>query len=159
MAQEVAIPGAGTNAKICNVVGVGALSLIPFYSFWWWFRANRELADLGRARGTAELGTSPGKSLLAVTLGSAILIPAIMSFFSTHKRIVAAQTLAGQTPINGWISVLFYFVFPPAWMGYMQSGLNTVWENVGEAPAGGSAPGSAPGAPGTPPAADATPSA
>ena len=159
MAQEVAIPGAGTNAKICNVVGVGALSLIPFYSFWWWFRANRELADLGRARGTAELGTSPGKSLLAVTLGSIIVIPAILSYLSTHKRIVAAQALTGQTPINGWISLLLYFVFSPAWLGYMQSGLNTVWENVGEAPAGGSAPGSAPGAPGTPPAADATPSA
>lgn len=30
MAQEVAIPGANTNAKICNVIGVSALSLVPF---------------------------------------------------------------------------------------------------------------------------------
>ena len=130
MAQEVAIPNANSNAKVCKVVGVGALSLIPFYMWIWWYRANRELADLGKTRGTDELGTSPGKSLLAVTLGSIIIVPAVMTYFSTHKRIVAAQKLAGQTPINGWISLILYSVFSPAWMGYMQSGLNTVWTNV-----------------------------
>ena len=135
MAQSVQIPGAESTAKICNVVGVGALSLIPFYTWIWWYRANREMADFGKAKGTEELGTSPGKSLLAVTLGGLIIIPAIMSFFSTHKRIVAAQKLTGQEPINGWISVLAYFIFSPAWIAYMQSGLNSVWENSGSAAA------------------------
>jgi hypothetical protein len=135
MAQSVQIPGAQSTAKICNVVGVGALSLIPFYTWIWWYRANREMADFGKAKGTEELGTSPGKSLLAVTLGGLIIIPAIMSFFSTHKRIVAAQKLTGQEPINGWISVLAYFIFSPAWIAYMQSGLNSVWENSGSAAA------------------------
>jgi hypothetical protein len=135
MAQSVQIPGAQSTAKICNVVGVGALSLIPFYTWIWWYRANREMADFGKAKGTEELGTSPGKSLLAVTLGGLIIIPAIMSFFSTHKRIVAAQKLTGQEPINGWISVLAYFIFSPAWIAYMQSGLNGVWENSGSAAA------------------------
>ena len=74
MAQEVAIPGTDSNAKICNVIGVGALSLIPFYTWIWWYRVNRELADYGRARGTDELGTSPGKSLLAFTLGALIIV-------------------------------------------------------------------------------------
>jgi hypothetical protein len=135
MAQSVQIPGAQSTAKICNVIGVGALSLIPFYTWIWWYRANREMADFGKAKGTEELGTSPGKSLLAVTLGGLIIIPAIMSFFSTHKRIVAAQKLTGQEPINGWISVLAYFIFSPAWIAYMQSGLNSVWENSGSAAA------------------------
>ncbi len=135
MAQSVQIPGAQSTAKICNLVGVGALSLIPFYTWIWWYRANREMADFGKAKGTEELGTSPGKSLLAITLGALIIGPAILSFFGTHKRIVAAQKLTGQEPINGWISVLAYFIFSPAWIAYMQSGLNSVWENSGSAAA------------------------
>jgi len=135
MAQSVQIPGAQSTAKICNVVGVGALCFIPFYTWIWWYRANRELADFGKAKGTEELGTSPGKSLLAITLGALIIVPAILSFFGTHKRIVAAQKLTGQEPINGWISVLAYFIFSPAWIAYMQSGLNGVWENSGSAAA------------------------
>jgi hypothetical protein len=58
-----------------------------------------------------------------------------MSFFGTHKRIVAAQNLTGQQPINGWISILAYFIFSPAWIAYMQGGLNSVWENSGSAAA------------------------
>jgi len=135
MAQEVAIPGTDKNAKICNVVGVAFLCLVPFYNWIWWYRVNRELADYGRARGTDELGTSPGKSLLAITLGALIIVPAVMSFFSTHKRITKAQAITGQTPINGWLSVVLYFVFSPAWIAYMQSGANTVWENTGSSAA------------------------
>ena len=111
MAQEVAIPGTDSNDKICNVIGVAFLSLVPFYLWIWWYRVNRELADYGRARGTDELGTSPGKSLLAVSLGALIIVPAVMSFFSTHKRITTAQAMTGQTPINGWVSILLYFFF------------------------------------------------
>ena len=135
MAEPVSIPNVEKPAKIANVIGVGALTLVPFYLWWWWYRANRELADYGKARGTDELGTSPGKSLLAVTLGALIIVPAIISFFRTHKRIVAAQRITGQEPLNGWISVLAYFIFSPAWLAYMQSGLNGVWENSGSAAA------------------------
>jgi hypothetical protein len=31
--------------------------------------------------------------------------------------------------------VLAYFIFSPAWIAYMQSGLNSVWENSGSAAA------------------------
>ena len=137
MAQSVQIPGTQSTAKICNVIGVGALSFFFSLIYLWifWYRVNRELADFGKAKGTDELGTSPGKSLLAVTLGALIIVPAILSFFGTHKRIVAAQKLTGQEPLNGWISVLAYFIFSPAWLAYMQSGLNGVWENSGSAAA------------------------
>lgn len=135
MAEEVQVPGVEKPVKIANVIGVGALTLVPFYLWWWWYRANREVADYGKARGTEELGTSPGKSLLAVTLGALIVVPAIISFFRTHKRIAAAQRMVGQQPINGWISLILYIVFSPAWIAYMQSGLNSTWTNVGAAPA------------------------
>ena len=39
----------------------------------------------------------------------------------------AAQRLAGIEPINGWIGLILFIVFYPAFMGYMQSGLNPVW--------------------------------
>ena len=137
MAQSVEIPGTQSTAKICNVIGVGALSFFFSIIYLWifWYRVNRELADFGRAKGTDELGTSPGKSLLAVTFGALIIVPAIISFLRTHKRLVAAQNLTGQVPLNGWISLLAYFIFSPAWLAYMQSGLNGVWENSGSAPA------------------------
>ncbi len=135
MARTITIPGTQRNAKICNIIGVGALAFVPFYNWIFWYRINKEMAELGRAKNTEELGTSPGKSLLAVSLGALIIVPAVMSFFSTHKRIVAAQKLAGQEPLNGWISVIAYFVFSPAWLAYMQSGLNGVWESMESTPA------------------------
>ena len=137
MAQSVQIPGSDQNAKVCNVVGVGALSFFFSLIYLWifWFRINKEMAAYGKAKGTEECGTSPGKSLLAVTLGALIIVPALVSFFRTHKRIVASQKLAGVTPINGWISLILYLVFAPAWLAYMQSGLNAVWGTGGGAAA------------------------
>ncbi len=135
MARTTTIPGTQHNAKICNIFGVGALAFVPFYHWIFWYRINKEMAELGRAKNTAELGTSPGKSLLAVSLGALIIVPAVMSFFSTHKRIVAAQKMAGQEPINGWISLVAYLVFSPAWLAYMQNGLNGVWESMETTPA------------------------
>lgn len=133
MAQSVQIPGTQENAKICNVVGVGALAFFFSLIYLWifWYRVNKELATYGQSKGTEECGTSPGKSLLAVTLGALIIVPAIISFFRTHKRLVAAQKLAGLEPLNGWISVILYLVFSPAWLAYMQSGLNPIWEGLG----------------------------
>ena len=137
MAQSVQIPGTENNAKICNVVGVGALAFFFSIIYLWifWYRINKEMAAYGQAKGTDECGTSPGKSLLAVSLGALIIVPAILSFINTHKRIVASQKLAGVEPLNGWISVLAYFIFSPAWLAYMQSGLNAVWQSGGGAAA------------------------
>ena len=140
MAQSVQIPGTENNAKICNVIGVGALALIPIYLWFFWYRINKELAVYGQSKGTDECGTSPGKSLLAVTLGALIIVPAIISFIRTHKRLVAAQKLAGVQPLNGWISVILYLVFSPAWLAYMQSGANPIWEGLPGAGADDAAP-------------------
>jgi len=141
MAQSVQIPGTENNAKICNVVGVGALAFFFSIIYLWifWYRINKELAAYGKSKGTEECGTSPGKSLLAVTLGALIIVPAIISFIRTHKRLVAAQKLAGVQPLNGWISLVLYLVFSPAWLAYMQSGANPIWEGL-PAGAGAAAP-------------------
>jgi hypothetical protein len=130
MAQLVPIEGAGSFAKIRSVVWVIVLEIITLfiYGLFWWYFIHRELRDYGRAKGTTELGTSPGRSLLAITLGALIIVPALVSFFNGFKRVQAAQRLTGIEPINGWIGLILFIVFYPAFMGYMQSGLNPVWQ-------------------------------
>jgi hypothetical protein len=134
MATEVRIPGSDGTAKIRSL---WAVALLPFvtigiYFFYWWYQIHRELKDLGRARSTNELGDSPGKSLLAVTLGALIIVPALVSMYRGFKRVQAAQRLAGLDAINGWIGLILFFVISPALYAYMQSGLNGVWEKEGE---------------------------
>jgi hypothetical protein len=130
MAQAVPIQGTESTAKIRSVVWVIVLELVTLgiYGFFWWYFIHRELRDYGRAKGTTELGTSPGTSLLAITLGLLIIVPAIISIFRGFKRVQAAQRLTGIEPINGWIGLILFIVFYPALMGYMQSGLNPVWQ-------------------------------
>ena len=130
MAQQVPIAGAGTTAKIRSLF---APALLPFptlgiYLFFWWYYINRELRDYGRARGTDELWTSPGKSVLAITLGALIIVPAILSLINTFKRVQRAQQLTGGEALNGWIGLVLYLVISPAFFAYMQSGLNSVWK-------------------------------
>jgi hypothetical protein len=134
MAQVVQIPGAGTTAKIRSPF---APTLLPYitlliYLFCWWYFINRELRDFGKARGSNELGDSPGKSVLAITLGALIIVPAIWSHVTTFKRVQAAQRLAGVEPLNGWIALILYVVISPAFYAYMQSGLNNVWRTVAQ---------------------------
>ena len=66
MAQELQIAGAGSTAKVRNPIAVAVFVVITLaiYLVFWWYFINRELADLGRAKGTTELGDSPGSRLL-----------------------------------------------------------------------------------------------
>ena len=135
MAQDVQIPGAGSTARIRNPIAVAIFSVITLgiYVLYWWYSANREMADYGRAKGTDELGDSPMKSLLAVFPGALIIVPALWTTVTTFQRVQKAQKLAGQSPLNGWLAFVIYIVFSPAFIAYMQSGLNSVWESEGSA--------------------------
>jgi Domain of unknown function (DUF4234) len=138
VAEPVEI-GTAKPAKIRNVVAVAVLSVVTLliYIFCWWYFVNREMADYGRTRGTAELGDSPGKSTLAITLGALIIVPAVWTTVTTFQRIQKLQRMTGQSmPINGWIGLVLAVVITPALYAYMQSGLNSSWRAIaGEAPA------------------------
>jgi Domain of unknown function (DUF4234) len=125
----------GVVAKIRNPIAVVIFTIITLgiYQVFWWYFANRELADYGRARGTNELGDSPAKSTLALFPGGLIVVPAIWTMVTTFQRVQAAQRLTGQVPINGWLGVVIVVVISPVLVGYMQSGLNSAWKNVGAA--------------------------
>jgi hypothetical protein len=138
MAQEITIPGTQATAKIRSP---WAPALLPFitlgiYSIFWYYFINREMADLGRAKGTDELGDSPGKSVLAVTLGALIIVPAIISIIHTGKRVQAAQRLSGVEPqMNGWLAIVMALVISPVFYAYEQSELNKAWKAQEQAPA------------------------
>ena len=129
MAEQIQIAGAGTTAKARNPIAVAIFAVITLgiYLVFWWYFINRELADLGRAKGTAELGDSPAKSTLALFPGALLIVPALWTTVTTYKRVQAAQRLTGGTPINGWLGLVLYLVISPAMYAYMQSGLNGVW--------------------------------
>jgi uncharacterized protein DUF4234 len=130
VAEEIQIAGADTTAKTRNPIAVAVLAVITLaiYLVFWWYFINRELADLGRAKGTSELGDSPAKSTLALFPGALLIVPALWTTVTTFKRVQAAQRLTGQTPINGWLGLVLYIVISPVLYAYMQSGLNSVWK-------------------------------
>lgn len=113
MAEIVQIQGSPSEGKIRNPWGVIGLSLITLGVYWWfwYYFVNKELAEMGKARGTEELGTSPGTSLLAVTLGCFIIVPPFVSLYKfwVRKRNAAQLTGAepGLEPALGWIIQLF----------------------------------------------------
>ena len=135
MADLVRLPGTDAEAKIRNPVLVVVWSLLTLgiYGIVWYYKINKELAEMGKARGTEELGTSPGTSVLAVTLGAFVLVPAIISVINTYKRLTAAQRMANVAqPLNGWIAIVLALVLGPVLYAYLQSGQNATLKSVGQ---------------------------
>lgn len=131
MAEEIQIRNSTEQAKVRSPTAVALLSIftIFIYFFFWWYFINREMKEFGEANGTDELGTSPGKSVLAVTLGALIIVPAVLSFINTFKRAQAAGRLAGRDDeANGWIGLILYLIFQPLFLAYLQSDLNKTWQ-------------------------------
>jgi hypothetical protein len=160
MAAEVQISPDSTEktAKIRHPVAVVVLSLITIgiYYLYWWYQINREMKDLGEARGQDGLGEKPINSLLAFFPGGLIIVPPYVSLYNGVKRMQRAQEVTtGDVSLNGWIVLILllasYFTAGISGLivpGYIQSEMNKVWENVGS---GGAAPASA--VPETPPTA------
>ena len=133
MAETVQIAGAASTAKIRHPVAVAILPIVTIgiYLIYWWYQVNRELADLGRAKGTKDLGDNPLLSTLALFPGSLLIVPGIWTTVTTFKRIQKAQEVTSSSPINGWLGLVLYLVISPALWAYMQSGLNKVWPAQG----------------------------
>ena len=110
---------------------MAVLSLITLgiYILFWWYYVNKEMVEYGRAKGTDELGDSPGTSVVALFPGALVIVPAIMTLIYTSKRTQAAARLSGRPEgINGWIALVLYLVIAPAFFAYLQSDLNKTWE-------------------------------
>jgi hypothetical protein len=141
MAEEVQIRNTGNTAKIRSPVAVAVFTIITLgiYGLVWWYKINREMADLGRSTGKTDvLGDNPTTSLLALFPGGLIIVPAIITTINTFKRLQRTQTeTGGGEVLNGWLALVMFLIFSPIMYAYMQSGLNKAWE--AERSGGGSA--------------------
>ena len=129
MAYEVNANGA--VAKVRNPWGVVGLTLITLgiYYIFWYYYINREAKEYGAVQGDQELAnSSPGSSVLAITLGALIIVPAVISIYRTVRRVQRVQQLGGVEPVNGWIVLILYLVLSIAVPPYIQSTLNKLWE-------------------------------
>jgi hypothetical protein len=131
-ATEVPIQGGHSTAKVRGPIGVALLDLVTLgiYGFVWYYRVHRELADLGRARGTSELGDNPRTSLLAVMPGFLLVVPLVVSFWNAPQRVEAAQRVTGVPEpqrVNGVLAFILMLLVFPAGAAYMQAQLNRVW--------------------------------
>src|SRR3954469_7611394 len=129
MAEEVQIQGSNERGKIRNPLGVIGLTIITIgiYLIFWYYFVNKELAEIGKAKGTDECGTSPGTSVLAITLGVFIIVPPFVSLYNLTKRLPAAERLTGtpQGMEPGLLFVIWIFIGPVAEYIF-QSNLNKV---------------------------------
>ncbi len=154
MADVVPISGGPEEAKIRSVFAPALLPIITLfiYYFVWWYKINRELADLGRKQGREDLGTKPALSLIAILIGWVLILPPLFSAYGTWKRLKAAQELVGVPEAdrgNGVIALLLYVFVGIVFPGYVQNELNKVWRlqpAVG-APSGAAAAAVAPATP------------
>jgi len=130
-AEERQIRDGDATVKVRNPVNAALLDVVTIgiYGFYWYYQVNKELAALGRARGTEELGTKPMNSFWALMPGFLILVPFLISGYNTGERVQAAQrgSGAGET-INPVVAVVAMFFFFPIAVFLVQQELNKVWE-------------------------------
>jgi hypothetical protein len=135
-AREVVMP-TGARAKVRDegLVVLWTILTLGIYTLVWYYRINREMRDFGRAHGDEKLANSnPVLSILAATLGSLVIIPAIVSYWKTTGRIRRMQSLCNVPRLEGWVIAILYvlgffiLLTLPAIPAYVQSGLNRVWK-------------------------------
>lgn len=145
MAEAVQIVNTDQQGKIRNPLGVIGLMIITLgiYGIVWYYKVNKEMATIGQSHGTDEAGTSPGMSVLAVTLGVfAFLIPPFVSVYKSCGRLRKTQELTGapegMDPVL--LFLLWVFLSPIAYY-FFQTNLNKALEAQAQLSAGGTAPG------------------
>jgi len=116
MAEQIEIKGSAYQGKIRNPLGVVGLGIITLgiYYFVWYYKVNKEMAQLGQAKGTEECGTSPATSLMALLFGWIIIVPPFVSTYKACKRLNASERVIGapegiEAPLL-WL--LFIFIGP-----------------------------------------------
>jgi Domain of unknown function (DUF4234) len=135
MAYPVEIHGTGTEGKIRNPLGVIALSFLTLgiYSIFWYYYVNKEMAAVGRAKNTDELGDSPGTSVLAVTLGALLIVPAFVSLYNAWKRLNSGERLTEISGMEAGLGLILWIFIAPVAQYIFQSS----WNKVLEAQTGG----------------------
>ena len=132
MAQELTV--ADAEVKIRHPWGAWALAIITLgiYGLVWWFKINREMRDYSAGRGHP-LGNDPTLSLLALFPGSAIIVPAIWTYWTTTERVATSEEMTGlRHRVSPWITLLLAVLVFSTHIVYLQYALNDVWREAAE---------------------------
>jgi Domain of unknown function (DUF4234) len=142
MAEPIQIQGSEVQAKLRNPLGVVGLTFLTLgiYMIFWYYFVNKEMAKMGAAKGTDELGDSPGTSVLAVTLGSIVIVPAFISIYHTWQRLNAGERLTGLSGMEAGLGLLLWIFISPVSQYIFQSNWNKVLEAQAGAPAAATVP-------------------
>jgi hypothetical protein len=103
--SNCAVTEAGVEVKLRRPWGVATLAILTLgiYSAVWVYKVNRELRDYGAARGDERLAESrPWRSLLAVTVGGLLVIPALVAYVHTIGRLQDAERIATGERRAAW---------------------------------------------------------
>ncbi len=109
-------------------IGLPLLTLGIYYVVWW-YKINNEAR-----RFLNDQSIDPRMSVLAVTVGSLIVVPPFVSAYGTTARVARMQERAGfpaGTRANPWVSLLLHFVFGLHAL-YMQMELNRIWDGYAQ---------------------------
>ena len=96
--------GYGIQGKTRGPWVVWLLSIITFgiYFLVWYYKINNEARQYD-----PRIDVEPGVSVLAIFPGSWIIVPPLISFYNTGKRIGQEQRAAGlPDTCNGWIGLI-----------------------------------------------------
>jgi Domain of unknown function (DUF4234) len=131
MATTVQITDRGKTAKVRNPWAVLLLTIVTIgiYYLVWYYKINREMSDWG-TQNNVDIGTSPGMSLIAVTIGGFLIIPPFVSIWGTGKRMQLTQQAANVDGGSGLMWFVLHLIpivnlFAPV---YLQHELNKAWE-------------------------------
>ncbi|HLW17084.1 MAG TPA: DUF4234 domain-containing protein [Actinomycetota bacterium] len=108
------------------LIGIVTLKI---YHFVWYYMINREIRD----HSGDEIKIDPAVSVLAITLGILIVIPALVSFYRTAHRVSLVQKKVGAPKtISPVLAVLLgaisFFNLLNFYMPYLQSHINSAWD-------------------------------
>jgi Domain of unknown function (DUF4234) len=134
MAEPVQIQGSSYQGKIRSPLGVVALGIVTLgiYYFVWYFKVNKEMAELGQAKGTEECGTSPGTSLVAILFGWILIVPPFVSLYRSCSRLNAGERAVGRPEgIEAPLLWLLFILIGPVGHYLFQRNLNRVLEAQG----------------------------
>ncbi|MCP3822526.1 DUF4234 domain-containing protein [Streptomyces sp. A3M-1-3] len=105
-------------------VGTWLLTLVTLGIYWlfWYYKVNKQVKQIDPT-----IEVKPGMAVVAVTLGSFLIVPPFVSIVKTGSRIAQAQRAAGVTAdCSGGVGLVLAFVLGLTPL-YYQSKLNTVW--------------------------------
>jgi hypothetical protein len=106
----VEVRGARVRVRGLWTVAVLLVVTAGIYYLVWYYRVNRELRDYGRSLGPPNpLDVDLLRTMLAVTIGSLVIVPGAVSVARTFDRIVRAERLSGgERPLSVRVGLVLF---------------------------------------------------